>query len=338
MGDLEAAHRRAALLGVVGGGGPVLTLDFSEFRPCGAALLLERASLGIGNGAGGVLRFDPVVHERIEKELLSHVLEEVLLPPTIEHAISHFDVAQLPATGDDLGLMAALAQARDLPQAQLPFQEAHRLVMQIVCHPTPIELGAAAYEAPLVDEPTLAFAVGEDIEALFDHAAEQLRTPAAAVKDDGHRAFPERRAHPAQQFGEGLGQGGIQLCGDQQQRIAAAIVDPVVGGGGHRQMASRYVSLGNRALPVIGTHVAIHVQEPHQLAAFGHAHPSQLRAHLLGAMMGGKTAERPPEGLDLGRPVKPEESAEGGRIALLELLGALHAQQRHQEQRQQRRA
>ncbi len=234
--------------------------------------------------------------------------------------------------------MAALAQARGLPQAQLPFQEAHRLIVQVITDPASVELGAAVHEAPLLDEPALAFAVGEDIETLFDHAAEQLRTPSAAVKDDGHRPLPERRTHPAQQLGEGLGQGGIQLCGDQQQRIAAAIVDPVVGGGGHRQMAPCHVSLGNRAFPVIGAHVAIDIQEPHQLAASGHAHPSQLRAHLLGAMMGGETAERPPEGLDLGRPVKPEESAEGGRIALLELLGALHAQQRHQEQRQQRRA
>jgi len=39
-----------------------------------------------------------------------------------------------------------------------------------------------------------------------------------------------------------------------------------------------------------------------------------------------------PQGLDLGRAIEPQESAEGSGVAFFELLGALDTQQRHQEQ------
>src|SRR5262245_637090 len=48
-------------------------------------LLIQSAALGIGDGAGRVLRLDLVIDERIEQELFSHVLEEVLLSPALEH-------------------------------------------------------------------------------------------------------------------------------------------------------------------------------------------------------------------------------------------------------------
>lgn len=189
-GDLQAAHRRAVLLGVVCGSGCVLALDLVKHCAVGADLLVQCAPFGIGDRARGILRLDAIVHERIQKELLAHVLEEVLLPPAFEHAVSHFDVTQVPATGHDLSLKTAFAQSRDLPQAKLPVEETYRLIMQVVRHPVPVELRAAAYEAPFVDETALVFAVGQDVEPLPDHAAEQLRTPATAVKDDGHLPSP----------------------------------------------------------------------------------------------------------------------------------------------------
>ena len=234
--------------------------------------------------------------------------------------------------------MAVLAQARDLPQAQLPFEKAHRLIMQIIAHPAPVELGAAMYEALLIDPTALAFAIGQDIEAVLDHAAEQLRTPPAAVKDDGHPALADCGAHLSEQGGKGFGQGGVDLCGDRQQRIAPAVVDPVVGGGGHGQMAPRHVGFGDRVLPVIGAYMAIDVQEPHQIAALSDAQARQFRSQLFGVMMGGEARELAPQRLDLGRPIKPEDSAEGRRVALFELLGPLDTQQRHEQQRQQRGA
>jgi hypothetical protein len=68
-------------------------------------------------------------------------------------------------------MVTAFAQACDLPQAQLPFQEACRLIMQTVTDPVPIELGAAASEASFTDQAALALAIGEEIEALRDHGA-----------------------------------------------------------------------------------------------------------------------------------------------------------------------
>jgi hypothetical protein len=40
--------------------------------------------------------------------------------------------------------MAVVAQARDLPQTQLAFEEAHGLVVQEIVHPAPVELGASS--------------------------------------------------------------------------------------------------------------------------------------------------------------------------------------------------
>src|SRR6266403_1593215 len=67
------------------------------------------------DGAGRVLGLDLVIDERIEQELFSHVLEEVLLSPALEHAVGDLDVAQVPSARDHLRLMAVVAQARDLP-------------------------------------------------------------------------------------------------------------------------------------------------------------------------------------------------------------------------------
>ena len=96
MGDLEAAHARALLLGIVGGGGAVFSFDGGEFGAGAADLLVQRAPLGVGNGTGGIFRFDPIVHQRIQEELFAHVLEEVLLSPALEHAPGDFDVAAGP--------------------------------------------------------------------------------------------------------------------------------------------------------------------------------------------------------------------------------------------------
>ena len=55
--------------------------------------------------------------------------------------------------------------------------------------------------------------------------------------------------------------------------------------------------------------------------------------------MGGRqTGEPAPQRLHFRRAVEPEQSAEGGGIAFLEMLGPLDAQQRHEQQGQQRRA
>src|SRR5882757_631800 len=92
-----------------------LATELGEIGARRTDLLVQSAALGIGDGAGRVLRLDLVIDERIEQELFSHVLEEVLLSPALEHAVGDLDVAQVPSTRDHLRLMAVVAQARDLP-------------------------------------------------------------------------------------------------------------------------------------------------------------------------------------------------------------------------------
>src|SRR5437016_3763342 len=48
--------------------------------------------------------------------------------------------------------------------------------------------------------------------------------------------------------------------------------------------------------------------------------------------------EPAPQRLDFRRSVEPEEPAERGRVSLLEMFGPLDAEQRHEQERQQRRA
>src|SRR5204862_1792077 len=66
--------------------------------------------------------------------------------------------------------------------------------------------------------------------------------------------------------------------------------------------------------------------------------PRKLRTQLLGAMVRREAGEPAPQRLDFRRSVEPEESAERGRVSLLEMFGPLDAEQRHEQERQQRRA
>src|SRR5204863_3462419 len=115
MGDLEAPHGWPAMFSVRRGGGTVFAFELGEIGARRTELLIQSAAPGIGDGAGRVLRLDPVIDERIEQELFSHVLEEVLLSPALEHAVGDLDVTQVASTRDYLRLMAVVAQTRDLP-------------------------------------------------------------------------------------------------------------------------------------------------------------------------------------------------------------------------------
>src|SRR5262249_24090859 len=156
----------------------------------------------------------------------AHVLEEVLLSPTLEHTIRHLDVAQVPSARDHVCLVAAVAQARHLAQAKLAFEEAHGVIVQKIVHQSPVKLGATANEPPPVDAAAMPFAIGQHVEAALDHLGEQLWAPAAAVEDNGHSSLANSLADLAKQTGHSLRQGGIDLSGDHQQRVAGAVVDP----------------------------------------------------------------------------------------------------------------
>src|SRR6202162_3270351 len=84
--------------------------------------------------------------------------------------------------------------------------------------------------------------------------------------------------------------------------------------------------------------MAVDVQEPHEMSALIDTQTRKLRAQLLGAMACREAGEPPPQRLHFRRSVEPEESAERGRVSFLEMLWPLDAQQRHEQERQQRRA
>src|SRR5258707_124755 len=84
--------------------------------------------------------------------------------------------------------------------------------------------------------------------------------------------------------------------------------------------------------------MAVNVQKSHQMSALIDTQTRKLRAQLLGAVVRREAGEPAPQRLHLRRSVEPEQPAERGRVAFLEMLGPLDAQQRHEQQRQQRRA
>src|SRR5437870_311054 len=59
MGDLEAPHGWPALFSVGRGGGTVFAFELGEIGARRTELLIQSAALGIGDGAGRVLRLDP---------------------------------------------------------------------------------------------------------------------------------------------------------------------------------------------------------------------------------------------------------------------------------------
>jgi hypothetical protein len=73
---------------------------------------------------------------------------------------------------------------------------------------------------------------------------------------------------------------------------------------------------------MISAHMAINIQEPHDMSALIDTHTRKLRAQLLGAMVRREASEPPPQRLHFRRSVEPEESAERGRVSFLEARAA----------------
>jgi len=171
-----------------------------------------------------------VIDQGVEQELFAHVLEEVLLPPALEHPVSHFDRAQIPSTGDHRSLVSTLGQARHLAQPQLSLQEADRLVVQSVFDLATVKLGRVHDKARLSDAAGLAFAVGQDVE-VGQQLGEELGAPAAAVEHHGDAAAADELACLAEDGGEHLDHASVGRSGEHEEGVASLVVDPEVRGG-----------------------------------------------------------------------------------------------------------
>jgi hypothetical protein len=103
----------------------------------------------------------------------------------------------------------------------------------------------------------------------------QLRAIAAAIEHHRNPTFAQQPTHLLQDVGEHLYQTGVGLGGDYEQRLAGCIVDPVVGGGRHRQAHLRHMGLGQPVLTVINADVPVHVEEAQGGGPLGHPPLSQ---------------------------------------------------------------
>src|SRR5262249_41426860 len=176
-------RRRSALLAAA----PKFPFEPGDISAGRTDLLVQSPALGIGDGTGWVFRLDVVIDECVEQELLSDVLEEVLLSPAFEQAIGNIDVAQVPSARDHVRLMAAVAQARDLSQAQPALEKAHRLIVQKILHQSPVELGAAPDEPPLIDATAVPLAIGEQVEAAPASSAPNCSAQCCAARQVSRR-------------------------------------------------------------------------------------------------------------------------------------------------------
>ncbi len=200
------------------------TGDLGDALARGAEVGVDVGPLWIRHLARGVVGLHGVVDERVERVLLSQVLEEVLLPPPLEHPVGHLDGGQVAARRDDGRLMAAVGEPGDLAQAQPPAEEPDPSVGEPVGDALAVEDSGARFEAPLWEVTESAFTVSKEVEARVDERSEELRAPPAADEDDSDAALSDERAHLAEDLGEHRHHAGVGFGGDHEERLAAGVV------------------------------------------------------------------------------------------------------------------
>ena len=294
--------------------------------------MVDCLSLRVGDGPVRVVGFGLVINQRVNQELLTHVFKEVLLPPPLKHAVGDHDVAQIPATGQDCGLVSALRQTSHLPEPELSFQKPNRLIMQQVLHPPAFQVSLSPDESPLGDLAAAPFAIGQDVKTQREDFRETTGAPAASVEDDRQASIgsdqiadflQDRHQHPAQ--------GGIGVGRDDEERISLGIIDPVVGGGRSDDPAAGQVGLRNRALSVIGADMPVDIKKTQDPSPFGDAAAGQFQAEFPAPLHRGKPGELAPQGFHLGHPIEPDDAPEVSGRMLLERLRPRDAQQGQQD-------
>jgi hypothetical protein len=93
-GDLEAAHRAAAILAVGHGLDAVARRQRDDLGSRGTQLGVEGGSRGVGDVAIRILRLELIVDESVERVLIAQLLEEILLTPALEHPVRDLDRGQ----------------------------------------------------------------------------------------------------------------------------------------------------------------------------------------------------------------------------------------------------
>src|SRR6267378_3022405 len=154
-------------------------------NPSSVDLFLDGFPNRVGDRTVGVVGFDLIVHQRIDQILLPQVLEEILLAPTLEHAMRNNNGPQVPAARHDRRLMTSFRQVSHLTESKLPLQKANGLVMETVSHLPTVQPGLVPSAPLFSDVSGAAFAIGQEVKAHGQRFWKQFGTPAAAVKDNG---------------------------------------------------------------------------------------------------------------------------------------------------------
>jgi hypothetical protein len=303
--------------------------DLGDALARSAELGIELGPLRVRHLARGVVRLHRVVDERVEGVLLAQVLEEVLLPPPLEHPVGDFDGEEVAAERDD-GCLVAIGEPSDLAQAQLAAEESDALVGEPVGDAPAVKDGGVRLEASAREMAEVPLAVGEDVEAGGDERREQRGAPPAAVEDHGDAAFAHQPAHLVDELGQHGHQAGVGLGGDHEERLASGIVHPVVGGRRQRETHAGDVRLRDVTLAVVDAHVAIDVEEAERGATRRDAPLAEEAAEACRAADAGQARELAAQRLDLRGAVESKEAAEVLGRVLLEALGTLDAQERHE--------
>jgi hypothetical protein len=81
--------------------------------------------------------------------------------------------------------MSIVGQPRDLPQPQLPVEEADSLVVESVLDTLPVDSGRAQLETMCSYLTTLSLAVGQDAEPVLDHLLEKGGIPGLSGSPNG---------------------------------------------------------------------------------------------------------------------------------------------------------
>ena len=89
---------------------------------------------------------------------------------------------------------------------------------------------------------------------------------------------------------------------------------------------------------MIDADMSVDIQEPERSPTVCHALLRKGTSELCSTTVGGQTAELAPQGLHFGRPVETENPSEILRHVLLECLGPLDPQKRHEQQGYERGA
>ncbi len=190
--------------------------------------------------------------------------------------------------------MAIFHLAGHLPQAHLALQQAHFPVREDVGENPSVPTSSMFAKAFSSDMRKAALAVGEQIEVGRPDLLEELGAIAAAIKHDCDAPLANQQADLLQDAGEHFHQTGVGLGRDDEQRVAGCVVDPVVGGGWHREAHLRHMRLWQAIFAVVNADMTIHVEKAQDGTAMGHALLGQSTTELGGPSVCGQASQLAP--------------------------------------------